>query len=120
MRTSRTIKRTALLAAAVMPLSLLAACSSGGSSGEAGSSAQTAKMYAWVSSESDREQWQAFVDIAKEKNPEFSLEFEGPSYNDYFTKVKTRMVASDAPCILTTQAARAQSSRASSRHSMNS
>ena len=108
MRTSRTIKRTALLAAAVMPLSLLAACSSGGSSGEAGSSAQTAKMYAWVSSESDREQWQAFVDIAKEKNPEFSLEFEGPSYNDYFTKVKTRMVASDAPCILTTQAARAQ------------
>ncbi len=65
-------------------------------------------MYTWVSTENDRAQWQSFVDAAKEKDPNFTLTFDGPSFNDYWTKVKTRMVGSDAPCILTTQAARAQ------------
>lgn len=105
----RSLKRAAIAGATVLPLALLGACSSGGGTSQSGAGAsQTAKMYTWISSESDREQWQAFVDVAKEVNPDFALEFEGPSFNDYFTKVKTRMVASDAPCLLTTQAARAQ------------
>jgi len=54
------------------------------------------------------EGFEKVVDAAKEKDPNFTLTFDGPAFNDYWTKVKTRMVASDAPCILTTQAARAQ------------
>jgi len=65
-------------------------------------------MYTWITNESDRAQWQAFVDAAKKKDPEFNLTLEGPSFNDYWTKVKTRLSSSGAPCIITTQAARAQ------------
>jgi multiple sugar transport system substrate-binding protein len=65
-------------------------------------------MYTWITNENDRAQWQAFIDAAKEKDPDFNLTLEGPSFNDYWTKVKTRLSSSGAPCIITTQAARAQ------------
>ncbi|WP_022868985.1 ABC transporter substrate-binding protein [Schaalia vaccimaxillae] len=109
----RNFKKAAIVATAILPMVALAACS-GGSGAESDSgeaSARTTQMYAWVSAESDRQQWQAFVDAAKEVNPEFELTFDGPAFTDYFTKVKTRMMADDAPCILTTQAARAQELR---------
>ncbi len=80
----------------------MSSCSSGKSKND---NAPT-QMFTWVSSESDRAQWQAFVDAVKETDPDFKLDFSGPSYNDYFTKAKTRMTAADAPGILTTQAAR--------------
>lgn len=72
------------------------------------SPSRVTQLYAWVSTENDRAQWQAFVDAAQEANPDFTLTFDGPSFNDYFTKIKTRMMADDAPCLVTTQAARAQ------------
>ncbi|QPL04694.1 extracellular solute-binding protein [Actinomyces respiraculi] len=81
---------------------LLSSCSSAKGKNE---QAPT-QMFTWVSSESDRAQWQAFVDAVRETDPSFNLDFSGPSYNDYYTKAKTRMTASDAPGILTTQAAR--------------
>ncbi|MCU1573542.1 MAG: extracellular solute-binding protein, partial [Micrococcaceae bacterium] len=65
-------------------------------------------MYTWISNENDRAQWQAFIDAAKQKDPGFNLTLDGPSFPDYWTKVKTRMSASGAPCIVTTQAARTQ------------
>ncbi len=98
-------KVTALVSATAMAFGL-AACGGGGETG-AGAD-HSAEMFTWVSTANDRAQWQAFVDAAKEKNPEFNLTFDGPAFNDYWTKVKTRMTESDAPCILTTQAARAQ------------
>ena len=87
---------------------LAGACGSGGSSAGGSGGDRVHQMHTWVSTENDRAQWQSFVDAAKEKDPNFTLTFDGPSFNDYWTKVKTRMVGSDAPCILTTQAARAQ------------
>ncbi len=66
-----------------------------------------ASMYTWISNENDREQWMAFVNAAQKKDPNFTIAMEGPSFADYWTKVKTRMQAADAPCLLTTQAARA-------------
>ncbi|MDC4232495.1 sugar ABC transporter substrate-binding protein [Actinomyces sp. B33] len=102
-------RRGTLVALLAVPALVLSACGgSAGQSGAAGSSDRATQMYAWVSHESDREQWQAFVDAATKANPDFRLTFDGPSFNDYFTKVKTRMLGDDAPCILTTQAARAQ------------
>ncbi|MBK7820248.1 MAG: sugar ABC transporter substrate-binding protein [Tessaracoccus sp.] len=65
-------------------------------------------MFTWISSEGDRAQWQSFIDGAKETDPNFDLTLDGPSFQEYWTKVKTRMNSADAPCILTTQAARAQ------------
>lgn len=83
----------------------MSAC--GGNSTKSGSE-QANQMYTWVSSESDREQWQTFIKGAQEVDKNFSLTLDGPSFQEYWTKVKTRMASSDAPCILTTQAARAQ------------
>ena len=105
--TPRSARAAALAAVALLAPLAITACSSGTAQSGSGG-AQTTQMYTWVSTENDRAQWQAFVDAAKEKDPNFTLTFDGPSFNDYWTKVKTRMVASDAPCILTTQAARAQ------------
>ena len=105
-----TISKFLALGATASAFALLAgACGSGSASSSGGSgSDQVHQMYTWVSTDNDRAQWQSFVDAAKEKDPNFTLTFDGPAFNDYWTKVKTRMVASDAPCILTTQAARAQ------------
>jgi multiple sugar transport system substrate-binding protein len=97
---------TAAAVAALAAGTLTACGSSSGSSSEGGKEASS--MYTWITNESDRAQWQAFVDAAKEKDPEFNLTLEGPSFNDYWTKVKTRLSSSGAPCIITTQAARAQ------------
>lgn len=93
----------ASLAAATLIIGL-AACGAK----EGTDSAQENQMYTWVSSESDREQWETFVKGVKEKEPDFNLTLEGPSFQDYWTKAKTRLSSADAPCILTTQAARAQ------------
>ncbi|MHA6523007.1 ABC transporter substrate-binding protein [Tessaracoccus sp. G1721] len=102
---NRTTRTTALALIGASALAL-SACGGGDAGGD--TSAQTNAMYAWISNENDRAQWQAFVDAAKEKDPDFNLTLEGPTFADYWTKVKTRMSANDAPCIMTTQAARAQ------------
>ena len=82
----------------------LGACS-GGSKDK---SAQASKMYTWVSNESDRAQWDTFVKGVQETDSNFKLDIEGPSFQDYWTKIQPRMSSADAPCIVTTQAARAQ------------
>jgi len=74
----------------------LGACS-GGSKDK---SAQASKMYTWVSNESDRAQWDTFVKGVQETDPNFKLDIEGPSFQDYWTKIKTRMSSADAPCIV--------------------
>ncbi|WP_461188655.1 ABC transporter substrate-binding protein [Arthrobacter sp. Z4-13] len=99
-----------LTAAAVAALAAgtLSACGSSGAGSSSDGGKEASSMYTWITNESDRAQWQAFVDAAKEKDPEFNLTLEGPSFNDYWTKVKTRLSSSGAPCIITTQAARTQ------------
>lgn len=84
----------------------LSAC---GKSDGAASGDQANQMYTWVSNESDREQWETFVKGVQETGDKnFKLSLDGPSFQEYWTKVKTRMASNDAPCIITTQAARAQ------------
>ncbi|PZG01632.1 sugar ABC transporter substrate-binding protein, partial [Micromonospora craterilacus] len=65
-------------------------------------------LYTWVSSQSDREQWESFIAEAQKEDPDLEITVEGPSFADYWPKVKTRFSGDDAPCLLTTQAARAQ------------
>lgn len=103
--TVKMMRKVAVLTSVTTLAIGLSACG-GGTTGDGAD--HSAEMFTWVSTENDRAQWQAFADAAKEANPDFKLTFDGPAFNDYWTKVKTRMVDPDAPCILTTQAARAQ------------
>lgn len=85
----------------------LVAC--GGDEPSEGDGDRANQMYTWVSNESDREQWETFIEGVRETNDaDFELELEGPAFQEYWTLVRTRMSANDAPCIITTQAARAQ------------
>ncbi|GAA1488075.1 ABC transporter substrate-binding protein [Brachybacterium sacelli] len=103
MRRPAPSRRTVLAGlGAIGALAALTAC------GGSGGSDPTTTLYTWISNENDRAQWQAFIDAAKESDPEFALTLEGPSFENYWTKVKTRMSSGDAPALLTTQAARAQ------------
>ncbi|SEE84616.1 ABC transporter substrate-binding protein [Ruania alba] len=102
-RSNRT--RAALASTSAAAMLALAACSGGGS--------QTPDdgpltMYTWVSGESDQAQWDSFIAGAQEVDPDLEITVEGPSFTDYWTKVKTRLSGDNPPCILTTQAARAQ------------
>jgi multiple sugar transport system substrate-binding protein len=106
--TRATARLLTAAAAAAVAAATLTACGSGDTASSSENSKEASSMYTWISNENDRAQWQAFVDAAKEKDPEFNLTLEGPSFNDYWTKVKTRLSSSGAPCIITTQAARAQ------------
>lgn len=102
-RTTRSAvpRRTALAGSAALGLAALAGCGSG-------SSDPTTTLYTWISNENDRAQWEAFVEAAQQADPDFHLTLEGPSFDDYWTKVKTRMSSRGTPALLTTQAARAQ------------
>jgi multiple sugar transport system substrate-binding protein len=84
----------------------LAACG-GGSSGAAQPDGSL-MLYTWVSSQSDRAQWEEFVAAGQKTLPDLKVQIDGPSFEDYWTKVKTRLSGGDPPCLLTTQAARAQ------------
>ncbi|GAB3583098.1 hypothetical protein GCM10027406_27030 [Leifsonia lichenia] len=86
-------------------LTALAGCAGGGGGNASGG---PISMYTWVSSQSDRDQWQGFIDLGKKVDPKLDVTIDGPSFNDYWTKVKTRLSGSNPPCLLTTQAARAQ------------
>ncbi|EEZ91424.1 ABC transporter substrate-binding protein [Mobiluncus mulieris] len=100
------MKRTTLVAAIAASALALSLTGCGDSAKTA--DARTNAMYTWIANAGDRAQWQAFVDGVKQGDSKFNLKFEGPSFQEYWTKVKTRMSAADAPCIMTTQAARAQ------------
>src|SRR5690625_482286 len=98
-------KRTMAVGAAGMATLLLAACGGGGGSADTDTASA---MYTWITNQNDRERWEAFITAAQEEDPEFDLALEGPSFADYWTTVRTRINAADAPCIITTQAARTQ------------
>lgn len=105
-KTRATAAKTAAAFLMAGALAALTACSGGGGGG--GSSDGTLDLYTWVSSESDREQWESFVSEAQKQDPDLDIAIDGPSFADYWTKVKTRLSGSNPPCLLTTQAARAQ------------
>jgi multiple sugar transport system substrate-binding protein len=65
-------------------------------------------MYAPISSENDRAQWAAYVSLGKKELASLDVKVDGPNFVDYWTKAKTQLSGSDAPCILYTQAARTQ------------
>lgn len=94
--------------AAVAGLAVTLTACGGGDDDSTSTTGGPLQLYTWVSSQSDREQWESFVAEAQKEDPDLAITIEGPSFEDYWTKVKTRLSGDDTPCLLTTQAARAQ------------
>ncbi|WP_350350906.1 sugar ABC transporter substrate-binding protein [Microbacterium sp. A8/3-1] len=103
---NRRVKRLILTGAAGLTALTLAGCA--GASGGGGEAGGPLVLYTWAASEGDQAQWADFIDGAKAEDPDLDISVEGPSFADYWTKVKTRLSGSNPPCLLTTQAARAQ------------
>ncbi|PJJ61992.1 ABC transporter substrate-binding protein [Compostimonas suwonensis] len=104
--TTRTVARYASAFTLAGAMVALAGCSAAPVA-EAG---DPMTMYAWISGDTEREQWQSFVDLARADDPDLpEITLEGPSFSDYMTKVKTRLAGGDTVCIVTTQATGAES-----------
>ncbi|WP_223622848.1 ABC transporter substrate-binding protein [Microbacterium sp. EST19A] len=102
----RRAKRLILTGAAGLTALTLAGCA--GASGGGGEAGGPLVLYTWAASEGDQAQWADFISGAQAEDADLDISVEGPSFNDYWTKVKTRLSGSNPPCLLTTQAARAQ------------
>jgi multiple sugar transport system substrate-binding protein len=103
---SRRAKRLILTGVAGLAAVTLAGCASG--SGGGGEDGGPLVLYTWAASEGDQAQWADFISGAQAEDPDLDISVEGPSFADYWTKVKTRLSGANPPCLLTTQAARAQ------------
>lgn len=100
----RSPKSMAVALTSAVAVMALAACGGGAAAPTDG----TLALYTWVGSESDRAQWGEFISAGQKQLPGLKVTVDGPSFDDYWTKVKTRLAGGDAPCLLTTQSARAQ------------
>lgn len=88
---------TSTASVAVLALGLTA-CSSGRSgSGDA----DGVVLYTWAAG--SESQWDTFVEAAQSQLDGIPLSYEGPSFADYFTQIKTRYSGGDAPCLVATQ-----------------
>jgi multiple sugar transport system substrate-binding protein len=87
---------------AVLAMTLLGGCGAtiDDSSGEL-------TLYTWAAGDTAH-QWPHFVAAAQSEQPGLKIRIEGPSFDDYWTKVKLQVASGDVPCLLTTQSARAQ------------
>ncbi|NKF31079.1 extracellular solute-binding protein, partial [Pseudomonas sp. BGM005] len=105
---SRRATRLVLTGVAGLAAAALAGCAGSPAGGSGGDAGGPLVLYTWAASEGDQAQWADFIDGAKAEDPDLDITVEGPSFSDYWTKVKTRLSGSNPPCLLTTQAARAQ------------
>lgn len=101
-RSGRKLRTSVALAAAAAVTGSLAACSGGGSS-PSGVQNGTLQMYTWVGSDSDREQWKAWIDAGAAVDQDVKVDFSGPPIGDYYTKLPTVLSGNNAPCLITLQ-----------------
>lgn len=78
--------------------------SPGGS--KAGNGAVTLTWSMWASGTEDRNAWQKVADQVTQKNPNIKITLETSPFNDYFTKLGTRLAGGSAACIVSMQSLR--------------
>lgn len=108
------MRTTAPLAViAAVGLAVTAGCgggSGGGSGGSGGSSdadGNTTLTWAmWSGGTAERDAWQAAADAVHEADPSLTVELETSSFDEYFTKMATRIGGGSAPCIVSVQSLR--------------
>ncbi|OUD04893.1 ABC transporter substrate-binding protein [Streptomyces swartbergensis] len=94
--------RIAVRAAVALTLagSLVMACGAGGG----GSKTLTWSM--WASGGEEQQVWHELADRVSREDPQIAIKLETSSFDDYFTKLGTRLGRGDAPCIVSMQALR--------------
>lgn len=102
-RSRRSLRIGAALAATAGSLAACSGTSEPGSDTPAAAEDETLQMYTWIGGESDREQWQAYIDAGAAVDPNVDVTFSGPPIGDFYTKLPTVLSGSDAPCIVTLQ-----------------
>jgi multiple sugar transport system substrate-binding protein len=95
--------------ALVLAGGLLAGCggsgqASGGSKSAGG--AVTLAWSMWASGTDDRNAWQKVADEVTQENPKIKVTLETSPFDDYFTKLGTRLAGGSAPCIVSMQSLR--------------
>jgi len=101
----------ALIAAGVT-VTALAACgsndgsgsASGGSTDDSGNT--TLQWSMWSGGTAEKDAWQAAADAVNAANPAITVDLETSSFDDYFTKMGTRIASGSAPCIVSLQSLR--------------
>ena len=109
----RSTRSLAAVAVAGLTLTALTACgsndgsgaaSSGGSTDDAGNT--TLEWSMWSGGTAERDAWQAAADAVHAADPTLTVELETSSFDDYFTKMGTRIASGSAPCIVSVQSLR--------------
>ncbi|TMR94882.1 ABC transporter substrate-binding protein [Nonomuraea basaltis] len=77
---------------------------SGGSKATNGAVTLTWSM--WASGTEDRDAWQKVADDVAAEHPNIKITLETAPFNDYFTKLGTRLAGGSAPCIVSMQSLR--------------
>ncbi|MFC4561130.1 ABC transporter substrate-binding protein [Nocardiopsis mangrovi] len=78
--------------------------SAGGSTDASGRTTLTWMM--WSGGTAERDAWQRAADAVTDARPDITVNLETTSFDDYFTKIGTRMAAESAPCIVSAQSPR--------------
>ncbi|MCL8014913.1 sugar ABC transporter substrate-binding protein [Streptomyces sp. AS02] len=82
---------------------LVAACGSG-SGGDGDSNTLTWSM--WASGSEEQKVWQELANRVTAADPQIKIRLETSPFNDYFTKLGTRLGGDGAPCIVSMQSLR--------------
>ncbi len=95
----------ALALGATLPLAACGGGSSGVSSTASGGTTDALTWSMWISGKEDQTAWQKVADTASDGGAKITI--QGAPFNDYWTKLRTQLSGSDAPCIVTIQSLRA-------------
>jgi multiple sugar transport system substrate-binding protein len=60
----------------------------------------------WASGNAEQKAWQAVADSVTAAHPKIKIKLETSPFNDYFTKMSTRVSSGSAPCIISMQSLR--------------
>lgn len=107
-----TPKSLAVVAVAGLSITALAACGGNDGSGSAGgggtdeSGNTTLEWSMWSGGTAEKDAWQAAADAVNAANPKLTVNLETSSFDDYFTKMGTRIASGSAPCIVSLQSLR--------------
>lgn len=89
--------------AVVLAGALVAACGDGGGD-EDGQKTLTWSM--WAGGSAEQKVWQELADRVSAADPQIEIKLETSPFNDYFTKLGTRLGGEGAPCIVSMQSLR--------------
>jgi len=104
----RIVRSVAAGVAAVVAAGLLGACGGGGQTagGSKSGDVVTLNWSMWASGTEDRNAWQKVADEVAKEDPKIKVKLQTAPFDDYFTKLGTRLASGSASCIVSMQSLR--------------